>query len=309
MLDKRDFYIDGAWVAPAAPNDFEVIDPSTEEPCAVISLGSAADTDAAVAAAKRAFASWSQVPKDERIALAERILDIYEKRSDDMAKAISLEMGAPIDMSKAQQAPSGSWHIKNFIRAAKAFEFERKLGDHAPNDRIRYEPVGVCGLITPWNWPMNQVTLKVIPALLSGCTMVLKPSEIAPLSSLLFAEIMHEAGTPKGVFNLVNGDGMGVGTQLSAHPDVDMISFTGSTRAGIAISKERRRYAEARASGARRQGRQHRLRRRGREGGEARRAALLQQHRPVLQRADPDAGRSANVYDQAVETAGAVPSR
>ena len=146
-------------------------------------------------------------------------------------------MGAPIDMAKEQQAPSGTWHIKNFLEAAKGFEFERKLGDHAPEDRILYEPVGVCGLITPWNWPMNQVTLKVIPALLTGCTMVLKPSEIAPLSSLLFAEIMDEAGTPAGVFNLVNGDGPGVGTQLSRHPDVDMISFTGSARAGIAISK------------------------------------------------------------------------
>jgi aldehyde dehydrogenase (NAD+) len=237
MLEKREHYIGGRWVPPAVANDLEVINPSNEEPCAVISLGGQAETDAAVAAAKAAFPGWAATPKDDRIALAERILEVYAGRADDMAQAISLEMGAPIDMSKAQQAPSGIGHIKNFIRAAKGFEFDRMLGGHAPNDRILLEPVGVCGLITPWNWPMNQVTLKVIPALLTGCTMVLKPSEIAPLSSLLFAEIMDAAGTPAGVFNLVNGDGAGVGTQLSGHPDVNMISFTGSTRAGTAISK------------------------------------------------------------------------
>ena len=237
MLKKREFYINGSWVAPDKADDFEVINPSNEEPCAVISLGGESDTDAAVAAAKSVFGDWSVTPKDERTALVERIFERYEARSDDMAEAISLEMGAPIDLARTQQAPSGTWHIKNFLRAAEGFEFERMLGEHAPNDRILYEPIGVCGLITPWNWPMNQVTLKVIPALLTGCTMVLKPSEIAPLSSLLFAEIVHEAGTPAGVFNLVNGDGLGVGTQLSGHPDVDMISFTGSTRAGIAISK------------------------------------------------------------------------
>ena len=237
MLEKREFYINGRWVSPAKANDFEVIDPSNEEPCAVISLGDQADTDAAVTAAKEAFPSWAVTPKEERLALAEGILKIYKARTDEMAEAISLEMGAPIDMAKAQQATAGIGHIKNFVRACKGFEFERKLGDHAPSDRILYEPVGVCGLITPWNWPMNQVTLKVMPALLTGCTMVLKPSELAPLSSLLFAEIIHEAGAPAGIFNLVNGDGAGVGTQLSGHPDVDMISFTGSTRAGIAISK------------------------------------------------------------------------
>lgn len=237
MLEKREFYINGRWVSPAKANDFEVINPSNEEPCAVISLGDQADTDAAVAAAKEAFPSWAVTPKEERLALAEGILEIYKARTDEMAEAISLEMGAPIDMAKAQQATAGIGHIKNFVRACKGFEFERKLGDHAPSDRILYEPVGVCGLITPWNWPMNQVTLKVMPALLTGCTMVLKPSELAPLSSLLFAEIIHEAGAPAGIFNLVNGDGAGVGTQLSGHPDVDMISFTGSTRAGIAISK------------------------------------------------------------------------
>ena len=237
MLEKREFYIDGGWRPPVAANDLDVINPSDEQPCALISLGDQADTDAAVAAASAAFAGWAATPTAERIALVERILAIYTARADDMAQIISLEMGAPIDMSKAQQAPSGSWHIGNFLRAMQGFEFERPLGPHAPNDLIRHEPVGVCGLITPWNWPMNQVALKVIPALLTGCTMVLKPSEIAPLNAMLFAEILHEAGTPAGVFNLVNGDGAGVGTQLSRHPDVAMISFTGSTRAGIAISR------------------------------------------------------------------------
>ncbi len=238
MIEKRDFYIDGAWVAPARPNDFEVIDPSTEDPCAVISLGSQADTDAAVAAARRAFDAWAfdTSPADRR-ALVEKLFEIYQRRSEEMAQAISLEMGAPIDMAREQQAPCFDWHAKNFLKAFEDFQFERPLGPHAPTDRILYEPVGVVGMITPWNWPMNQVTLKAVPAMLVGCTMILKPSEIAPLSSLLFAEFVDEAGFPKGVFNLVNGDGPGVGTQLSGHPDVDMISFTGSTRAGIAIQK------------------------------------------------------------------------
>lgn len=237
MLEKREFYINGRWVMPATADDLQVINPSNEEACAVISLGGQADTDAAVAAAKAAFATWSTTPKDDRLAMVQKILDIYIARSDEMAEAISLEMGAPTDLSKTQQVPAGIWHIKNFIRAFKGFEFDRMLSDRAPNDRILYEPVGVCGLITPWNWPMNQVTLKVIPALLTGCTMVLKPSEIAPLSSLLFAEFVHDAGVPAGVFNMVNGDGAGVGTQLSTHRDVDMISFTGSARAGTAITK------------------------------------------------------------------------
>ena len=237
MIEKREFYIDGGWTAPKAGTDLEVIDPSTEEPFAVISLGGAADTDAAVAAARRAFDDWSTTPVAERVALVEKILEIYERRSDEMAEVISREMGAPIDMAKAQQSPAGMGNTKNFLRAMKEFEFERMLRDDAPNDRIIYEPIGVCGLITPWNWPMNQITLKVIPALLTGNTMVLKPTEIAPLNAMLFAEFVHEAGVPAGVFNLVNGDGAGVGTQLSGHPDVDMVSFTGSTRAGIAISK------------------------------------------------------------------------
>ncbi len=237
MLDKRDFYIDGTWTAPRAGTDMTVIDPSIEEPCAVISLGGEADAHAAIAAAKAAFPGWATTPLAERIALAERIGEIYERRKEDMAKVISLEMGAPIDMAHVQQAPTGTGHIKAFIRAARDFDFDHALHAKATDTRILYEPIGVCALITPWNWPMNQVVLKVLPALLTGCTMILKPSEIAPLSSHLFAEIMDEAGTPKGVFNLVNGDGPGVGTVLSGHPDVDMVSFTGSTRAGIAISK------------------------------------------------------------------------
>jgi aldehyde dehydrogenase (NAD+) len=237
MLDKREFYIDGQWVQPAKANDFDVIDPSTEQVCGVISLGDQADTDTAIAAANAAFEDWSASPKDERIALLERILELYTERSDEIAKAMSLEMGAPIDMAKTQQVGAGASHIKGFIRTVRDFEFERMLGPHAPNDRILYEPVGVCGLITPWNWPMNQITLKVMPALAAGCTMVLKPSEIAPLSAMVFAEVMHDAGTPAGVFNMINGDGLGVGTQLSVHPKIDMISFTGSTRAGTEISR------------------------------------------------------------------------
>lgn len=237
MIEKKQFYIDGKWVDPQVSHDFDVIDPSTEERCAVISLGSDADCDLAVAAAKRAFDSWSQTPPAERLALVEKLLEIYRRRADEMAAAISLEMGAPIDMALQSQVGSGTYHITNFINAFKDFKFLRPLGDHAPNDRISMEPIGVVGLITPWNWPMNQVTLKVVPAALAGCTMVLKPSEIAPLSSLLFAEYMHEAGFPAGVFNLVNGDGPGVGTRLATHPDVEMISFTGSTRAGKLISK------------------------------------------------------------------------
>ena len=237
MLNKREFYINGSWVSPAQANDVNVINPSNEEPCAVISLGDQQDTDAAVSAARKAFNTWSQTSKEQRLVLLEELANIYAARSEEMGAVISLEMGAPIAMAKTAQAGSGIGHIKSFIRAFKAFELERKSGTHSPNDRILLEPVGVCGLITPWNWPMNQVTLKVIPALAAGCTMVLKPSEIAPLSSLLFAEFIDEAGFPAGVFNLVNGDGIGVGTQLSGHPDVDMISFTGSTRAGTAISK------------------------------------------------------------------------
>jgi len=237
MPDSRNFYINGQWVAPATANDLDVINPSTEEVCATISLGGKADVDAAVAAARAAFETWSQSSKAERLALLHRVLEVYKARAGDMAEAISTEMGAPIDLAKTSQVGAGAFHIQNFIRALEGFEFEQPLGDHAPNDRIIHEGVGVVGMITPWNWPMNQVTLKVIPAIAAGCSMVLKPSEIAPLSGLLFAEIMDEAGVPAGVFNLVNGDGAGVGTMLTSHPGVDAISFTGSTRAGIAISK------------------------------------------------------------------------
>jgi aldehyde dehydrogenase (NAD+) len=237
MPQTTEFYINGAWVAPSAARDFPVIDPSTEEVCATISLGGEADTDAAIAAAKTAFPGWAATPPETRIAAVERLFEVYTARLDDMAAAISQEMGAPIDLARSSQATAGTWHMEGFLRAAKAFEWEHPLGDWAPGERIIHEPIGVCALITPWNWPMNQVVLKVVPALLAGCTMVLKPSEIAPLSSLLFAEIVDEAGLPPGVFNLVNGDGEGVGSQLSAHPDVDMVSFTGSTRAGRLISK------------------------------------------------------------------------
>ncbi|WP_170410739.1 aldehyde dehydrogenase family protein [Ruegeria arenilitoris] len=237
MIEKRDFYINGQWVAPSAANDFHVINPSSEEPCAVISLGAQADTDAAVAAAKAALPSWMATPVAERIALVEKLVEVYQSRSEDLAQAMSLEMGAPLDMSRSSQAGAGIYHLKNFIRAAKEFPFERPLGDHAPNDRIIHEAVGVAALITPWNWPMNQITLKVGAAAIAGCTMVLKPSEQSPLNAMIFAEMMDAAGFPPGVFNLVNGDGVGVGSQLSAHPDVDMVSFTGSTRAGTAISK------------------------------------------------------------------------
>ena len=237
MIERRDFYIDGRWIAPAAPRDCTVIDPSTEEPCAVISLGGAADTDAAVAAAKAAFPGWAATPPAARRKVVERILEQYERRKEELAAAISMEMGAPIDMARDSQAPCLPWHLKNFLDAFDRIEWIRPLGPHAPDDRIVLEPIGVVGLITPWNWPMNQIALKVIPALLAGCTCVLKPSEESPLDAMIFAEFCHDAGVPAGVFNLVNGDGAGVGAQLSSHPDVEMISFTGSTRAGRAISK------------------------------------------------------------------------
>jgi len=234
MIDKRDFYIDGAWVAPAKANDFDVIDPSTEEVCAVISLGDQADTDAAVAAARTAWPDWAYRAPSERIALLRRLDEVYNDRREEMAQAMSTEMGAPIDMARNNQWGAGTWHMGGFLKALETFAFER---DFTATEKTIYEPIGVCALITPWNWPMNQIVLKAVPALATGCTTILKPSEIAPLSGLLFADFIHEAGFPKGVFNLVNGDGAGVGSQLSAHEGVDMVSFTGSTRAGIAISK------------------------------------------------------------------------
>ena len=236
MLDKRNFYINGKWISPTKQKDLEVINPSNEEPYAIISLGDVADTEYAVKAARKAFHSWKQTSKEERVSLIQKLYDIYKSRWNEMAEVISKEMGAPLEYASSAQTASGASHIKDFIKRLKNFEFGSTFEEKS-NNYISYEPIGVCGLITPWNWPINQITLKVIPALASGCTMVLKPSEIAPLSGMLFAEMIHDAGFPSGVFNLVNGDGVGVGTQMSGHPDIDMISFTGSTRAGKLITK------------------------------------------------------------------------
>ena len=237
MQDASRHYIHGQWVASIDGREMAVENPSTEEKIATITLGGAADADAAVAAAKAAFPAWAATDPLDRIAALERLMEVYKGQAEEMAQAISFEMGAPIALAKTAQVGAGAGHLKNTIRAAKAFDFERPLGDRAPGDMILYEPVGVCALITPWNWPMNQVMLKVAPALAAGCTMVLKPAEQAPLSAMLLAEMIDAAGFPPGVFNLVNGDGAGVGAHLTAHPDVDMVSFTGSTRAGVAISK------------------------------------------------------------------------
>ncbi|MGV6839888.1 MAG: aldehyde dehydrogenase family protein [Planktomarina sp.] len=236
MQNAKKFYINGAWVAPLDGRDHAVIDPSTEDPFATISLGGAADTDAAVAAAKAALPVWRMSSKAERLDLLRSILDVYIKHSDDMGALMSAEMGAPIDYAKRNQAGCGDYHIKGFIEALEDFEFEQPYRGH-PEDWIIHDPIGVCALITPWNWPINQIALKVIPALAAGCTMVLKPSEESPLSAVLWSEIMHQAGVPAGVYNMLQGDGAGVGSQLSAHKDVDMVSFTGSTRAGRLITK------------------------------------------------------------------------
>ncbi|MBZ9792355.1 aldehyde dehydrogenase family protein [Rhizobium sp. 3T7] len=235
MLDKRKFYINGEWVAPLTANDLEVINPATEKPVAAISMGTAADIDRAVAAAKKAFATYSRTSAEERLALLERLLEIYKRRYEEMAQTITLELGAPITMSREQQADVGVGHLQGFIDALKRL----KMRDTLPNgDVLLREPIGVCGLITPWNWPINQIALKVVPALATGSTCVLKPSEFTPLNAMLYAEMIHEAGFPAGTFNLVNGDGANVGAALSRHRDVDMMSFTGSTRAGIAVSKD-----------------------------------------------------------------------
>ena len=234
MRDYRKFYIDGQWVEPAAPKSLDVINPATEGVAGVISLGSRADVDRAVAAAQRAFETYSRTTREERMALLEKIIEVYKRRMDDMAQAISEEMGAPIaTVAKPLQAPSGLGHFMVALGVLKDFEFEKMQG----TTKIVREPVGVCGLITPWNWPANQIACKVAPALAAGCTMVLKPSEIAPFSAHVFAEILHEAGVPTGVFNLVDGDGPTVGAALSSHPGIDMVSFTGSTRAGILVDK------------------------------------------------------------------------
>jgi len=236
MLEKKNFYINGEWVSPSKANDFEVINPSNEEAFATISLGSEEDTDAAVNAAKNAFETWKETSIEERLSLLEKLLTVYKKRFDEMANAISMEMGAPMDWSTNVQTATGQTHIEDFILRLKEFNFEKQF-DPKSNNHIRYEPIGVCGLITPWNWPINQIALKVVPAFATGCTMILKPSEIAPISGVIFAEMIDEAGFPKGVFNLVNGTGDIVGNQISGHQDIDMVSFTGSTRAGKLILK------------------------------------------------------------------------
>jgi aldehyde dehydrogenase (NAD+) len=233
MRDYKQFYINGEWVDPAVPNDFEVFNPATEEVCAVISLGSEADVDKAVAAAKAAFPAFSQTSRAERVELLESCAEVYQKYYNDIAQAIREEMGAPAKLANTAQAYCGLGHLKEAAKILKTFEFEEELGEH----RVFKEPIGVCGLITPWNWPVNQIGCKVAPALAVGCTMILKPSEVAPLSAYLWAQVMHEAGVPAGVFNMINGDGPVVGTALSKHPDVDMMSFTGSTRAGTLVAQ------------------------------------------------------------------------
>jgi aldehyde dehydrogenase (NAD+) len=232
MRDCRQFYIEGKWVNPTESRDWEVINPSNEEPIATISLGSAADVDKAVAAAKKAFESYSQTAVAERVALLQRVIEVYKAKSEEMAETISLEMGCPLSLSRAAQVAAGLGHLLEIVKVLEHFEFETLQG----STLMRKEPIGVCGLITPWNWPMNQIAAKVAPALAAGCSVVLKPSEMAPLSAYLFAQILDQAGVPAGVFNLVNGDGPTVGAAISAHRDVAMVTFTGSTRAGVAVA-------------------------------------------------------------------------
>ncbi|MEX2326228.1 MAG: aldehyde dehydrogenase family protein, partial [Pseudomonadales bacterium] len=233
MQEYLKFYINGEWVDPVTPRTLDVINPTTEEPFARISMGSVADVDKAVAAAKSAFESYSQTSVKERIELLGAILAEYQKRYDDIAQVISTEMGAPIWLSKAAQAATGQGHFATMLEILKNYNWEETRGKYV----LRKEPIGVCGLITPWNWPINQISCKVAPALGAGCTIVLKPSEVAPCNAIILAEVLHAAGVPKGVFNLVNGDGPSVGAAMSSHPDIDMMSFTGSTRAGIEVAK------------------------------------------------------------------------
>ncbi len=233
MSHDLQFYIDGAWVDPVTPEPFDVIDPSNEDAFARISLGSKADVDRAVAAARRAFPSFSRTTPAERRDLLRRIVEVYRSRESELAVRVSREMGAPRAYALSAQVASGLAHLEKMVEVLGTFAFEERKG----TSLVIKEAVGVVGLITPWNWPLNQITCKVAPALAAGCTMILKPSEIAPLDAIIFAEILHEAGVPKGVFNLVNGDGPGVGQALATHPDVDMMSFTGSTRAGILVAK------------------------------------------------------------------------
>jgi aldehyde dehydrogenase (NAD+) len=232
MKECRQFYIDGKWVAPTRVHDFPVLNPATEERIAVISLGNAEDVDKAVAAARRAFESYSETSREERLALLQRIIEVYQSKYEEMAETISQEMGAPLWLARAAQAAAGLGHFFEMAKVLGTYQFEELKG----STLMRKEPIGVCGLITPWNWPVNQIACKVAPALAAGCTMVLKPSEVAPLSGYLFTQILHEAGVPAGVFNMVNGDGPTVGAAISSHPGVDMVSFTGSTRAGVAVA-------------------------------------------------------------------------
>jgi aldehyde dehydrogenase (NAD+) len=233
MTNALKFYIDGKWVEPSGAARLPVIDPCTEEAIAEVAMGTPADIDRAVAAAKHAFTSFSQTTPAERLALIRRILDVFLERHDEMGETISRELGAPRAMAHAWQAGIGRRHLEELIRTCESFAWQRKKG----TTLINHEPVGVVALITPWNWPINQIVCKAAPAIAAGCTMVLKPSEVTPLNALLFAEILDAAGVPPGVFNLVNGDGPSVGAALAAHPDVDMVSFTGSTRAGVAVAK------------------------------------------------------------------------
>ncbi len=233
MSHHLKFFIDGAWVDPVVPSVLDVIDPSTEEAYTQISVGSKADVDKAVAAAKRAFASFSLWPVAERLALLKKILEVYNERFEDIAQAVSQEMGAPLSFAREAQAWAGRAHMEATIAALETYEFSEKRG----STTVVKEPIGVCALITPWNWPLNQIVCKVAPAIAAGCTVVLKPSEIAPISGVVFSEVMDAAGVPKGVYNMVQGTGPDVGQVMAGHPDVDMVSFTGSTRAGIIVAK------------------------------------------------------------------------
>ena len=233
MAHELQFYIDGAWVAPASSKTLDVIDPSTEEAFAKIALGTEADVDKAVAAARAAFNTFSLTSREDRLALMRRVLEAYKARQADIADILSREMGAPTKLAHAAQAAIGATHLAKMIQTLESYKFEEQRG----STLIAKEPIGVVGMITPWNWPLNQIMCKVAPALAAGCTLILKPSEIAPLNALIFAEVMDAAGVPKGVFNLVNGDGPTVGQAMSRHPGIDMISFTGSTRAGIQVAK------------------------------------------------------------------------
>ena len=233
MSNRTNFYINGEWVAPTTSELLDVINPATEQSIGQIAMGGVEDVNKAVAAAKSAFDSFALTTKEERIAILEAIIAKYAERLGDVAAVISEEMGAPVNLASKAQAPAGLGHFMTTLEVLKKYEFEQDLG----TSRIIKEPAGVCGFITPWNWPINQIACKVAPAIAAGCTTVLKPSEVAPFNAILFAEVMHEAGVPAGVFNLVNGDGPVVGAALSSHPDVDMMSFTGSTRAGIEVAK------------------------------------------------------------------------